>query len=86
MERLRGSPTAEHDAEAIAGVSADLARALRLLSSMSTRDQQLIAFHVAGELTLREIGALLGMSEGAATVATHRALERIRRLSESNDE
>jgi RNA polymerase sigma-70 factor (ECF subfamily) len=86
MERLRGTPTAERDAEAIAGVSADLSRALRLLSSMNARDQQLIAFHVAGELTLREIGALLGMSEGAATVATHRALERIRRLSAADDE
>ena len=67
MERLRGGHDVVQDAEAIAGVSADLARALRLLSSMKGRDQQLIAFHVAGELTLREIGALLGMSEGAAS-------------------
>jgi RNA polymerase sigma-70 factor (ECF subfamily) len=82
FDRLIGSRPPDPDTETMANLSAELARALRLLGTMKERDQQLIAFHVAGELTLREIGDLLGVSENAATVATHRALERIRKLSE----
>jgi DNA-directed RNA polymerase specialized sigma24 family protein len=49
---------------------------------MNHRDQVLISMRAAGELSLKEVAVALGMSENAATVATHRALERFRRLSE----
>jgi RNA polymerase sigma factor (sigma-70 family) len=45
---------------------------------MRPRERELIGLRVAADLSYREVGELMGMSEPAAKVATHRALRRLR--------
>lgn len=70
------------DIEAIAATNADLAEALKVIRQLKRRDQQLISLRVAAELSNREIGNILGISEDAAGVAVFRALQRFRKLRE----
>jgi RNA polymerase sigma-70 factor (ECF subfamily) len=60
----------------------ELHRALGALQQLSERDRKLIGLRIAAEVPYAEIGALLGLSEHAATVATKRALQRLRRRLE----
>lgn len=48
------------------------------MAGMRHRDRELIGLRVAADLSYREVGELLGMSEPAAKVATHRALGKLR--------
>jgi RNA polymerase sigma factor (sigma-70 family) len=68
--------------EGNAEINADLARVLDVMAKMKERDRRLIALRAAGDLSFREIGEIVGMSEASVTVATHRAYERFRRLSQ----
>jgi RNA polymerase sigma-70 factor (ECF subfamily) len=60
----------------------DLAAFLACLPELSR--QVLLLHHVAG-LSFREVGAVLGLSEGAAKVRAHRALEQLRRLAQGRN-
>jgi RNA polymerase sigma-70 factor, ECF subfamily len=55
----------------------ELARAVERLGR--PRCEELLLHHVAG-LSFREIGAVLGVSEGAAKVRAHRALKELRTM------
>lgn len=57
----------------------DLAQFLARLPELSR--EVLLLHHVAG-LSFREVGEVLGLSEGAAKVRAHRALEQLRRLAQ----
>jgi RNA polymerase sigma-70 factor (ECF subfamily) len=48
------------------------------LQQLRRRERELIGLRVAADLSYRDIGAILGISEDAAKVATHRALTRLR--------
>lgn len=72
------------DAEQVVEANAEVERVLHLMTKMKERDRRLIALRAAGELSYREIGALLGMSETAATAAGQRALERFRKLAQEH--
>ena len=56
----------------------DLRSIRAALETLRERDRQLVGLRVAGGLSFAEIGQVLGMREGAAKMATHRALERVR--------
>lgn len=60
----------------------ELHRALGAMRHLSERDRKLIGLRIAADLPYAQIGEVLGMSEHAATVATKRALERLRRRLE----
>ena len=68
--------------EGRAEINADLDRVLAVMAKMKERDRRLIALRAAGDLSFREIGEIVGMPEASVTVATHRAYERFRRLSQ----
>ena len=54
------------------------------IATLRRRDRQLVGLRVAAGLSFADIGAVLGMREAAARVATHRALARVRaRLEET---
>ncbi len=57
----------------------DLAKWLARLPELSR--EVLLLHHVTG-LSFREVGEVLGLSEGAAKVRAHRALEQLRRLAQ----
>jgi RNA polymerase sigma-70 factor (ECF subfamily) len=79
----RGHPPAQ-SVEDVAETNDELSRILGLMARLHDRDRRLIALRAAGELSYRDIGAVLGMSEENASRATRRALEKFRRLSEES--
>lgn len=68
--------------ESLVAVSDELRRVIAVIRRLSERDQQLVGLRLAADLSYAEIGAVLGLSEHAATVATHRAVGRLRRRLE----
>ncbi len=49
-----------------------------LIAALPDDQRELLALRVEGELSAREIGAVLGKSEGAVRVALHRVIQRLR--------
>jgi RNA polymerase sigma-70 factor (ECF subfamily) len=56
----------------------ELRQVLVGMRKLSERDRTLIGLRIAAALPYAEIGAVIGISEHAATVATKRALQRLR--------
>jgi RNA polymerase sigma factor (sigma-70 family) len=56
----------------------ELKRVLDVMKQLSARDRLLIGLRLAADLPYAEIGAVVGISEHAATVATRRAVKRLR--------
>ena len=56
----------------------ELRQVLGGMRKLSERDRTLIGLRIAAALPYAEIGAVVGISEHAATVATKRALQRLR--------
>jgi RNA polymerase sigma factor (sigma-70 family) len=56
----------------------DLRSVCAALDTLRDRDRQLVGLRIAGGLSFAEVATVLGMREGAAKMATHRALERVR--------
>jgi len=76
VRRSEADPTA--DVESAAVVSDELRRAIEVIKALPDRDRTLVGLRLAADLPYGEIAAVLGMSEHAATVATHRALQKLR--------
>ncbi len=51
----------------------------RALAHLSARDRALVVLHLDQDLAAHEIAPLVGLTDNAARVALHRALERVRR-------
>lgn len=83
--RLRRAQLPQQDVESLAGLRADLRDVLGAMSALGSRDRTLVGLRVAGGLSYSEIAEAMGMSEGAARTATHRALGRVRAWVEGND-
>lgn len=60
----------------------ELRRVTRAAQKLGQRDRQLIGLRVAAELSYREIGNVLGISEQVTKVATFRALAKLRHQME----
>ncbi len=56
----------------------DLRSICAAMEALRERDRQLVGLRVAGGLSFAEVGQVVGMREGAAKMATHRALEKVR--------
>lgn len=70
-------PSPRPEVEQMAEVREDLRTALAALTQLRRRDRLLISLRIAG-LSYSEVAEMLGTSEGAARVATHRALRALR--------
>lgn len=53
-------------------------RVARLMAALPDEQRELLALRIAGGLSAREIGAVLGKSEGAVRVALHRIVQQLR--------
>ena len=69
---------ASPDPEALAITHLEMRRLLAALPRLRPRDRDLLALRCGAELSYREIGELLGLSENSATAASHRAMHRLR--------
>ena len=78
LAQLTDRPPAAPDVEAVAQRLVDLARVTAALATFRERERQLIGLRVAADLSYREIGEVLHISEAAAKVGTHRALTKLR--------
>lgn len=70
-------------------LEADTVRRLALAAAVATlddRDRELIALRYGGDLTARQIAALLGTRTNTVEVALHRALARLRGVLEEERE
>src|SRR5262245_37305046 len=78
--------TGEHDIsvdiERDVAVRDELRYVLSQMRRLRQRDRLLLGLRVAARQTYAEIGETLGLTEHAATVATRRAMERLRLLCE----
>jgi len=57
----------------------------RLVKGLDDEKQELLRLRFAGELTYREIGEIVGRSEGAVKMAIHRLLRRLEEAWEGDD-
>jgi RNA polymerase sigma-70 factor (ECF subfamily) len=79
LDRQWFRSTPEHVEEA-ALLRTELREVIAAMSLLPRRDRQLLGLRLAAGLSFAEIGAVTGMQEAAARVATHRALKRLRGL------
>jgi RNA polymerase sigma-70 factor (ECF subfamily) len=66
------------DVESGVVIREELRELLEALGRMRERDQMLIGLRCGAELSFREIGGILGMTELNARTATYRAIDRLR--------
>lgn len=78
LEKQGRDVVEQRDVESLAEERSRLREVAAAMAGMRQRDRELIGLRVAADLSYREVGELLGMSEPAAKVATHRALGRLR--------
>ena len=70
-------PAARDDPAGMAGLAEDSRRLRAAVASLSSDRRQVIALRFVDGLTAREIGTVLGRSEGAVRVLQHRALREL---------
>lgn len=78
LARLTSAPAAPASVELVAEERDRLRGVNTELQRLRRRERELIGLRVAADLSYRDIGAILGIGEDAAKVATHRALSRLR--------
>jgi RNA polymerase sigma-70 factor, ECF subfamily len=81
---LRHRWTSSPDPSEVAEANDDLARAGRAIAKLDQRKRLLVGLRVASQLSYAEIGEVMGISETAARVATHRALRKVRATLEES--
>jgi RNA polymerase sigma-70 factor (ECF subfamily) len=69
-------PDANVEAQVV--IRDELRGVLGVLKRLSARDRLLVSLRLAADLPYAEMAEVLGMSEHAVTVATRRALQRLR--------
>jgi RNA polymerase sigma-70 factor (ECF subfamily) len=75
---LEAIPEEGEDALALVLWAEERERITRLIATLPDEQRELLALRIAGELSAREIGAVLGKSEGAVRVALHRIVQQLR--------
>jgi RNA polymerase sigma factor (sigma-70 family) len=81
--RTQGLDADHHDVERTVELNADLRSALAAIGLLRKRDRLLVGLRIAGGLSYAEVGAVAGMSENAARMATNRALDKVRHQMEA---
>ncbi len=80
------APNAEEEAMARLVAVEEHALLDRAIATLSEEQQELLALKLSGRLTAREIGAVLGKSEGAVRVALHRLIRQLRIICQHAEE
>jgi len=61
-------------------------RVIRLVATLSGEQRNLLALRFVGRLSAKEIGVVIGKSEGAVRVAIHRTVQHLRAAWEEKEE
>ncbi|GAA3823360.1 sigma-70 family RNA polymerase sigma factor [Nocardioides panacisoli] len=73
-----GAALDDPEGDALRSVGGDEVR--RRLGMLSAREREVVALRFGSELTSEQIGAVLGISSGAARMLLHRAVGRLREV------
>jgi RNA polymerase sigma-70 factor (ECF subfamily) len=86
LEEIATLPTETPSPERIVIHKEDLQTLLEHVSTLSPRDQDIIALKFAGRLTNREIAATLDLNEKTVSVIILRALRKLKQRCEESEE
>jgi RNA polymerase sigma-70 factor (ECF subfamily) len=78
LERLRSTPSQADAVETLALKRLSDRELLDAVRQLPKRERAVIALRYGADLDYSSVGRLLGLSVGAATMATHRALAKLR--------
>jgi len=82
LTRTSASPAHVEDVESQVILRDEVQAVLRASRGLGERDRLIVGLRGAGGLEHAEVAAVLGISEGAAKVAAHRAFRRLRERME----
>ena len=85
LEEMAGLPSESRSPEEALIHQEAVQRLLRDVSTLSSRDQDILALKFAGRLTNREIAGILDLNEKTVSVILLRSLRKLRRLVEDGE-
>ena len=80
LEAVTPAPSPEPAADEALGTKEDVSRVMQLISRLPEKQKQAVTLRILEELSFREIGDIIGSSEGAARVNYHHGIRRLREM------
>jgi RNA polymerase sigma-70 factor (ECF subfamily) len=80
LEKVGQVVSRENPADAEIETREDAQRVLRLLAKLPEKQKQAVTLRIFEELSFREIGKIIGSSEGAARVNYHHGIRRLKEM------
>jgi len=80
LEAIGPVPSTEASADDTMERAEDVSQVKKLLSGLPEKQKQAVTLRIFEELSFREIGAVIGSSEGAARVNYHHGIRRLREM------
>lgn len=80
LETIGPVPSTEASADDTMERAEDVSQIKKLLSDLPEKQKQAVTLRIFEELSFREIGAIIGSSEGAARVNYHHGIRRLREM------
>ncbi len=73
-------PSMDASADETMEMAEDVSRVMEALPDLPEKQRQAVTLRIFEELSFREIGAVIGSSEGAARVNYHHGIRRLREM------
>ena len=80
LDRIGPVPSTEASVDDTVERAEDVSRVRALLSELPEKQRQAVTLRIFEELSFREIGGIIGSSEGAARVNYHHGIRRLREM------
>jgi RNA polymerase sigma-70 factor (ECF subfamily) len=80
LEAVGSVPSKGVSADVVMERSADVGRVKELLARLPEKQREAVTLRIFEDLSFREIGAIIGSSEGAARVNYHHGIRRLREM------
>lgn len=80
LETVGPVPSMEASVDETMEVAEDVSRVMEALPDLPEKQRQAVTLRIFEELSFREIGAVIGSSEGAARVNYHHGIRRLREM------
>jgi RNA polymerase sigma-70 factor (ECF subfamily) len=81
LEKVGPVVSREASAEKTLEIREDAERVLKLLAELPEKQRQAVSLRIFEELSFREIGKVIGSSEGAARVNYHHGIRRLKEMA-----
>lgn len=81
LEKVGPVVSRETSADKAVEVQEDAERVMKLLAELPEKQRQAVSLRIFEELSFREIGTIIGSSEGAARVNYHHGIRRLKEMA-----